>query len=110
MNKAKDDVLGYPIIGLVLELNFEMPQIRDEAASIFLQIEGYIEEIARDAITAGRVIGSAKVIIRSLMQLLQGAFSSSRIASEPEQILDAGHTSLAIIGCPETRVQALDYG
>ena len=28
----------------------------------FLQIEGYIEEIARDAITAGRVIGSAKVI------------------------------------------------
>ena len=104
MNKAKDDVLGYPIIGLVLELNFEMPQIRDEAASIFLQIEGYIEE------TAGRVIGSAKVIIRSLMQLLQGAFSSSRIASEPEQILDAGHTSLAIIGYPETRVQALDYG
>ncbi len=110
MKKAKDDVLGCPIIGLVLELSFEMPQIRDEAASIFLQIEGYLEEIARDAIAAERVTGSAKVIARALMQLLHGAFSSSRIASEPEQILDAGHTSLAIIGYPETRIQALDYG
>ncbi len=110
MKKTKDDVLGCPIIGLVLELSFEMPQIRDEAVSICLQIESYLEEIARDAITAGRVTGSAKGIARALMQLLYGAFSPSRIASEPEQFLNADHTSLAIIGYPETRIQALDYG
>lgn len=107
MKQAKGDLLGCPVIGLVLELSFEMPQIRDEASQIFMQVEKYLEEIARDAIAAGRVTGSPKTLARSLMQLLHGAFSSSRIAAEPEQILDAGHTSLAIIGYPETRIPAL---
>lgn len=108
MKQAKDDVLGCPVIGLVLELSFEMPEIREEASLIFQQIENYLVELAQDAVAAGRADGEPHKIGRALMQLLHGAFSSSRIASDPKQILDAGITSLAIIGYPETRIPLLD--
>ena len=108
MKQDKDDVLGCPVIGLVLELSFEMPEIREEASLIFQQIEGYLVEIAQDAIEAGRVNGDPAKLGRALMQMLHGAFSSSRIASDPNQILDAGHTSLTLIGYPETRIALLN--
>lgn len=102
----KGDLFGCPILGLVLELSYEMPQIRREAGLIFDRVETYLAEIAQDAIALGRVTGSPEGIGRALMQLLHGAFASSRIAAEPQRIFDAGQTSMALIGYPEMKLAA----
>jgi AcrR family transcriptional regulator len=98
------DLLGCPVIGLALELSFEMPHIREEAHRIFSQVEAYLVEIAEQASAQGRYAGSPDELGATLMQLMHGAFASARIASDPTRILDAGHASLALLGYPETRI------
>lgn len=101
MKEERGDLLGCPVLGLVLELGFDMPEIRREAGHIFDRVQSYFTGIARDAIAAGRTDGAPDKIGRALMQLHHGACASSRIAAEPEYILDAGRTSLRLIGYPE---------
>jgi len=59
MKQERGDLLGCPVLGLVLELGFEMPEIRREAGHIFDRVQSYFTGIARDAIAAGRFAGFA---------------------------------------------------
>lgn len=101
------DLFGCPIIGLAMELSYEMPRIREEAHGIFAKVEKYLIEIATDAIKAGKVSGSPEQIGGTLMHLMHGSFASARIAANPARVLDAGHASLALIGFPQTPITTI---
>ncbi|WP_114520927.1 TetR/AcrR family transcriptional regulator [Altererythrobacter sp. ZODW24] len=99
MRASDGDVFGCPIIGLALELGQEMPAIRKQAETIFNRIEAYMRLIASDAIAAGTAKDWDEASLgRTLVQLLHGAFASSRLASDPGRILDAANASLALLG------------
>ncbi len=102
--EEEGDVHGCPIVGLALELGQDMPEVRVEAARIFDAVEAHMREIAADAIASGHAAGDPKMLGRTLTQLLHGAFTSARLSSEPERILDAGYASLSLIGFPETDI------
>ncbi len=103
MRTSNGDVFGCPIIGLTLELGQEMPAIRKQAETIFNRVEAYMRLIASDAIAAGTATGWDEATLgRTLVQLLHGAFASSRLASDPGRILDAGNASLSLLGSPRT--------
>ena len=106
--KEEGDIFGCPIIGLAMELSFEMPRIREEAQRIFAQVEERLTEIARQSVTAGRINADADQIGSTLMNLMHGSFASARIASDPDRVLEAGKASLALIGFPETNIPELD--
>jgi len=99
------DLFGCPVVGLALELGQEMPALRKEAQGIFGRIEEFLHTIASDALASQGKPGSAKVLARTLVQLLHGGFASARLTSEPDRILDAATASLALIGFPHTHVQ-----
>lgn len=98
------DVFGCPIVGLALELGQEMPEIRAAAQEVFDEVERYLTVIASDANTAGGVSNDPAVLGRALMQLLHGAFASARVSIDPGRVLDAGRTSLSLIGFPDTAI------
>lgn len=102
------DLFGCPIIGLAMELSYEMPRIREEAQRIFAKVEQFLGEIAADAVSAGRASGSPDQLAGTLMHLMHGSFASARIATDPARVLDAGHASLTLIGYPDTRIPILD--
>ena len=104
MHDASGDVFGCPLVGLTLELGQEMPEVREEAARIFEEVERYLTIIAKDAAeqTASQV--DAQAVGRTLVQLLHGANASSRLTSDPNLILEAGYASLALIGYPDTSI------
>ena len=105
--RSTGDLFGCPIIGLAMELSYEMPRIREEAQRIFIQVEAFLTEIAADAVSQGKASGTPEMIGSTLMQLMHGAFASARITAEPERIRDAGRASLALIGYPETEIPTL---
>lgn len=98
------DIYGCPIVALALELGQELPQLRDEAAQIFVQVEQMLTQIVRDAYALKGVTADPAQLGRTLTQLLHGAFASARLASDPQLILDAGMASLALIGFHETPI------
>ncbi|MXP31243.1 TetR/AcrR family transcriptional regulator [Parerythrobacter jejuensis] len=95
------DILGCPVTGLVLELGYELPNVRKEAAKVFAAVEDHFREIALDVIDTQAAEGwSAHSLARALMQLLHGAFVSARLAADAGPVRDAGNASLALIGSP----------
>jgi len=98
------DIFGCPIVGLALELGQELPALRKEANRIFGEVEERLTEIARAADRSHGLVRDAAPMGRTLTQLMHGAFASSRIASDPQRILDAGQASLALIGFPRTPI------
>ena len=106
--QSTGDLFGCPIIGLAMELSYEMPLIREEAQKIFSRAEAYLAEIAAESIANGRATGSPQQLGGTLMQLMHGAFASARIASDPNRIRDAGQASLALIGYPATEITTLN--
>lgn len=99
LHREEGDLFGCPIAGLALELSREMPGVRTESAAIFDAIQARFLEIALDAIDSGKVTGwSAEALSRTLLQILHGAFVSTRLAAHPEPFLDAANASLTLIG------------
>lgn len=99
LHREEGDIYGCPIAGLALELGMDMPGLRSESAATFDIIETKFLELATDAINAGAVSGwSAEALSRTLVQILHGAFVSSRLAAHPDPFLDAGNASLTLVG------------
>lgn len=98
------DVFGCPMVGLALELGQDMPEIREEADKVFKEVEAHLTSIARDAISAQGTDYDPEVVGRTLMQLQHGAFASSRLATDPNRVLDAGRAALSLIGYPDTPI------
>ncbi len=94
-----EDTYGCPLAGLTLELGREMPELRRETAAIFAKIEQRLQQLAEDALARGAVSGwTSPALGRLLMQILHGAFVSSRLAATPGPFVDAANASLALIG------------
>lgn len=99
LHADEGDLYGCPMAGLVLELGQDMPQLREETANLFERIEGHFRTIAAQAIEEGKVNGwSAEALGSALMQILHGAFVSSRLSASPAPFIRAANTSLALIG------------
>lgn len=95
----ESDIFGCPLAGLTLELGREMPELRSETASIFAKVEHRLIMLAKDAIDEGTVADWApQALGRVLLQILHGAFVSSRLAANPGPFVDAANASLALIG------------
>ncbi|MEM6475539.1 MAG: TetR/AcrR family transcriptional regulator [Pseudomonadota bacterium] len=104
LHEETGDVFGCPLVGLELELGQDMPEIRQESQRIFGEIEAYLTTIARDAIAARGGSEDAATLGRTLTQLQHGAFASTRLASDPERMLEAGCAALSLIGFPDTPI------
>lgn len=100
--REEGEVYGCPIAGLALELGQELPSLRESARDIFERVEGYLKIIATDAIAAGDVNEwTDTALSRTLVQLLHGAFTASRLSLDPLRMLDAANASLTLIGSAE---------
>ncbi|MEM7701600.1 MAG: TetR/AcrR family transcriptional regulator [Pseudomonadota bacterium] len=104
IHAEEGDVYGCPIVGLSLELGQEMPEVREEAKRLFDEVEGYFTAIAEQAAAITGASTDPAVTGRTLIQLMHGANASSRLATDPERVLDAGRASLALIGFPNTPI------
>lgn len=99
LHAAEGDVYGCPMAGLVLELGQEMPELRAETADIFGRIESHFRRIATQAIEEGAVEGwTSEALGSTLLQILHGAFVSSRLSSSPAPFFRSANASLALIG------------
>mgnify|MGYP001801286942 FL=1 len=98
------DVFGCPIVGLSLELGQEMPEIREEAARLFDELEGFFTENARQAAEGAGSRVNPSLTGRTLAQLMHGANASSSLAADASQVLDAGRAAMTLIGFPDTPI------
>ncbi|NQX95124.1 MAG: hypothetical protein HRT64_09445 [Erythrobacter sp.] len=104
MRAEKGDIFGCPIVGLPLELGQEMPEVREEASRLFDEVEGFFTTIAEQAAERTGSQSDTAAMGRTLTQLMHGANASSRLAADVGGVLDAGRTSLALIGFPNTPI------
>jgi len=100
----RGDFYGCPIVGLSLELGQEMPEVREEAARMFDEVEVYFATIAAQATERTGCSADPAATGRTLTQLMHGANASSRLAADAGRVLDAGRASLALIGFPDTPI------
>lgn len=99
LHATEGDVYGCPMAGLVLELGQEMPELRKETADLFERIECHFRRIAAQAIDDDAVRGwTPDALGGTLVQILHGAFVSSRLSATPTPFIRAANASLALIG------------
>ena len=108
MHASNGDLFGCPIVGLSLELGQEMPEVREESARTFDEVERYFTQIAKDAAHITGSDADPAITGRTLTQLMHGANASSRLAVEADRMLDAGRAAWALIGFPETPILVED--